>query len=181
MQDVPKKKHGVFVGRVSPLHRGHERAIQEMLQDFGSDRSAIVIGSTNAPIAEKTPFTFDERKNFCEVVFPEIKVFGLPDFHNNTLWLAALDELLEEEGIDPANTLFYGGSPEDITFFEEAGRNVKIIDRHGGSSPSISATAIRSLLHKREYDRLDGLVDARIKEKIIELFEQRRHEIYGAN
>ncbi|MBI4118216.1 MAG: hypothetical protein HY455_01605 [Parcubacteria group bacterium] len=179
MINTQGKKYGVFVGRISPLHHGHAQAIEAMLQDFGHECSTIVIGSTNAPIAEKTPFTFDERKSFCEAIFPEVRVLGLPDFHNNEAWLAALDRLLEEQGIDPSSTVFYGGSGPDIAFFEADGRSVEIVDRYGDSSLSISATDIRQFLRRKEYEKLDGRVDPRIREQVIELFEKRRHEIYG--
>ncbi len=103
-----------------------------------------------------------------------MKVVGLPDYKTDTEWLSALDDMIRLAGIDPASVVFYGGCDEDIRFFTDAKRNVKIINRFDGSTPKISATEVRdALIHGRP---LDGLVNQTLQSKIRDLFTKKWEE-----
>ena len=82
-----------------------------------------------------------------------------------------LDDLLIASNLDPSKTIFFGGCDEDITFFIEAGRKCKIINRFDGTTPKISATEIRDSLI---YDRsLDGKINPIIENDLRICFKEK--------
>ncbi len=138
---------GVFIGRMCPIHLGHEAVIRMMLEKCGIKKSLIIIGSSNAPLSWRQTFSYVERRAFIKKIFPEIKVVGLPDYFQDEIWLTALDDLLVVAGFDLKKTVFFGGSAEDLRWFVRKGRKIKIIDRSlGKESPKISATEVRKAL-----------------------------------
>ena len=64
-----KIKHGVIVGRFQPIHNGHVKFINEVLEKV--EKLTIFVGSANISGSLKNPFTFNRRKEFinaCRVV-----------------------------------------------------------------------------------------------------------------
>jgi len=84
----------LFPGRFQPLHKGHEKAIKDLLKKY--QKIVIAIGSINKPRSYKNPFTYYERKKMFEIVFfteikkGRIKVIGIKDYHNDEKWAYAL-------------------------------------------------------------------------------------------
>lgn len=147
---MENKKFGVFVGRVCPTHLGHEKVIGEMIAECGINNCMAVIGSSNSPISIRNLFSYEERRGFLKMIFPELKVVGLPDYLTDQEWFIALDDILTVWGINPDEVIFFGGCEEDIHFFFEFNRKCKIVNRFDGSSPKISATEVRDgLIEKR--------------------------------
>lgn len=138
--------HAVFCGRFNPLHRGHEAVIHSMRRDFLDKDITIAIGSTNVERSLRNPFLFEERKEFFDIVFPTLAVIALPDYTTDHEWLAALDAALLKKSITPEACVFFAGSEVDVPFFLHAGRPVRIVDRHSGATPLISATVVRDTL-----------------------------------
>ena len=165
------KKYGVYVGRFNPLHVGHCAVIENMLKAYGLSKSIIVVGSSSAIFSLRHFFSYHERVQFIRKVFPDIKVVGLPDYHNDVEWLAALDDILHAAGIDPKDVTFWGGCQEDIRFFCDDGRDYNIWNRFDGTSTKISATEVRDALI---FDRsLDGLVHPKLALDLKKLFKER--------
>lgn len=159
--------YGIFVGRFCPLHLGHEVVIQKMLADCDS-QSLLVIGSSNAGCSLRHFFSYEERRAFIHLLFPELKIVGLPDYTTDAEWLLALDDILLAMGINPTEAVFYGGCTEDIDFFLSAGRQSAILNRFDGSTPKTSATEVRdALIHDRS---LDELLNPIIQQSVRELF-----------
>lgn len=169
----PMETSGFFVGRFNPIHAGHERVIDHMLDSCGPANSTVVIGSSNAPTSMRHFFSYSERRGLIKQLYPDIRVIGLPDFENDDDWLLAMDDLVS--GVDGQHEpLFFGGSEEDVRFFTAAGRAVKILNRFDGTTPKVSASEVRdSLLHKRP---LDGLLNPAISEFVVGLFWERWEE-----
>lgn len=158
---------GIFVGRMCPIHLGHELVIKEMNRECGNN-SLVIIGSSSAPISLRHFFSYEDRRGFLRRMFPDQKVVGLPDYQTDQEWLTAMDDILVVAGINPAEAVFFGGCEEDIRFFLEAGRKYKILNRFTGETPKISATEVRdSLIHNRE---LDGLLNPIIAEEVKNTF-----------
>jgi len=173
-RDTVQDTFGVFVGRMSPLHYGHQRVIEKMVDRHGRERSLAILGSTNVPLGPRHFFTFEERLRFFKTVFPEVRVTGLHDLNDDGEWLVLLDEFLKEHVIDPDKAIFYGGCAEDLTLYATLGKKkTYVVDRFEDGRPVISATEIRKLLSEQKYDELDGLMDERIKEDVIKVFEDR--------
>ncbi|KKR84025.1 MAG: hypothetical protein UU31_C0011G0003 [Candidatus Uhrbacteria bacterium GW2011_GWA2_41_10] len=163
---------GVFLGRICPLHLGHEAIIEKMIETCGIENCLVIIGGSNATLSLRYFFSYAERRQFLRAVFPGIKVVGLPDFkEDNNQWFTALDDILTLGGFDPKEVRFFGGCEEDVEFFLEAGRKVSIVNRFDGSTPKISATEVRdALLQKRN---LDGLLNPTIQQMVSEVFHRK--------
>ena len=165
------KKPAVFVGRFNPIHNGHEAIIRGMIEKHGLESCLLVIGSSNAPASLRHFFSYHERKQFIQKVFPGLRLVGLPDYRNDEEWLAALDDILRLAGMEPAGTTFFGGCQEDIRFFLDDGRECTILNRFDGSAPKTSATEVRDALIAGR--PLDGLVHASILEEMQNLFKEK--------
>jgi cytidyltransferase-like protein len=162
--------HGVYCGRFNPIHAGHEKVINEMLEHFGTERSRIVIGSANSPQSLRHFFSYEERRSLIKTIFPDICTLPLGDFAtSDDEWMLALDDLLISSGMDPKKTVFYGGCEEDIAFFIKRERMHHILNRFDGTTPKVSATEIRDgLIHDRT---LNGFLNTAIEERVRNLFK----------
>jgi len=163
---MKKNKFGCFVGRMCPIHLGHKKIIEKMMDE--AEKCLVVMGSANHALSMRHVFSYEERRNLVKKIFPSMPVVGLADFSTDGEWIVALDDILSAAGMDPAETVFFGGCQEDIQFFLDAGRKTAILNRFDGSTPKISATEVRDAL---VYGRsLDGLLDPLIQQEVKELF-----------
>lgn len=137
------------MGRLCPIHLGHERIINKMIADCGEENCLVVVGSSNTPMSLRHFFSYEERRDFIRKVFPKIKIVGLPDYRSDSEWLKALDDILALAGLDPGEIKFFGGCEEDVRFFMETNRSVTVLNRFDGSGPITSATEIRDCLIER--------------------------------
>lgn len=172
-----KDKFGVMVGRFSPLHKGHERIINTMINTYSAGNVLIVIGSTNCTLNSRNFFTLEERKSFFKILYPNIRIVGLQDFHNIPKWLHSLDKLLVHNNINPHETKFFGGSYKDVAFFVESGRSVGIADRYEDSWSKVSGTHVRQCLLSGRFKDLDLLLNSRIKDQVMRIFKNRYNQL----
>jgi len=169
---------GVFVGRMCPIHVGHEAVIREMMRACGGERHClIVLGSSTAEFSMRNFFSLGERVRFLARLFPTLRVAGLPDYGDDATWMAALDVLLFGSGVSPGAVTFFGGCEEDVRFFFAAGRRVEILNRFDGTTPRVSATEVRDALITGRL--LDGLVNPEIAWEVQEAFRRKRERLSG--
>jgi nicotinamide mononucleotide adenylyltransferase len=142
-----------------------------MLASTGSEQSMVIIGSSNAPFSLRNFFSYSERKSFLRAIFTEVRVMGLPDFQSDELWLEALDDQLEAAGFDPRKAVYYGGCEEDVRFFIEDGRKVKILNRFG--KVQVSATMVRDRLIHKQYQEVKQVLNPLISDLVIETFARK--------
>lgn len=161
---------GVFVGRFSPMHLGHQLLIQKLLEEFG-ERHLILIGSCNHSISFRHLFSYQDRCEFIRTIFPSARILGLPDFDDDNEWFRQLDDTMAIAGIDPAQATFTGGCIEDVSFFIERARAVRIFNRFNGETPRMSATEVRDALI--EHRSIDAFVDPRLLQSITQRFHER--------
>jgi cytidyltransferase-like protein len=165
------KTPAIYVGRFNPVHKGHTKVIDTMLAKHGVENCMLVIGSSNAAFSLRHFFSYNERRNFIKKIFPDVRIVGLPDYHNDTEWLAALDDIISAAGMNPQEVTFFGGCQEDIRFFLDDGRKAEILNRFDGTGVKISATEVRDALI---YDRpLHDMVHADIHHEIKALFKEK--------
>ena len=164
------RRFGVYVGRLSPMHLGHQAQIDGLLRDFGDDH-LVLIGSCNKAISFRHLFSYQDRAAIVHAVYPGLRLGPLADFEDDPCWFRALDDILQLAGINPAAATFVGGCQEDISFFIDAGREVKILNRFGGETPKVSATEVRDALIERR--SIDGMVDPRVHDLIRTTFDKR--------
>ncbi len=164
-------KSAVYVGRFNPIHLGHASVIEKMLEQHGVENSLVIIGSSNTPQSLRHFFSYEERKSFIKKLFPNIKLVGLPDYANDSAWFSALEDILTLGGMELSKTMFFGGSKEDIRFFEDAGYETEIINRFEGTHARISATEVRDALMLNK--SLDGLVHDHIQADLKKMFGEK--------
>jgi cytidyltransferase-like protein len=70
---VVKKTVVIYAGRFQPFHRGHYDAYNRLCSKFGS--SNVYIGTSNDTSGEKSPFSFNEKKEIATTMF------GVPSSH----------------------------------------------------------------------------------------------------
>lgn len=164
-------RRGVYIGRLNPIHLGHEAVIKEMLGQFGAENCLLILGSSTSSFSQRHFFSFGERKNFVKKIFPELEIFGLPDFPTDEQWLFELDKLLLGKNFDPKDTVFFGGCEQDLVWFLETERQCQILNRFDGTTPIVSATQIRHLLASNE--PVDHFLNPLIVNEVKNLFDKK--------
>lgn len=96
-----KKKLGILILRVQPLHDGHKQLIQEARQNC--DNLIIIIGSANSPRTIKNPFTYREREidviTFLtsQDIAVGTYVYPINDYkYSDVQWLSDVAAIIEE-------------------------------------------------------------------------------------
>lgn len=133
---------GVF--RLQPLHNGHLSVINRMISEH--DVVTIGIGSSNKPVSDENPWSFDDRKAMLRNIYgSRIRILKLDDLDNDeeNAWV---DYVLEEAAklkIDRP-TFYYSGSEYDAHWYKNKFDNIIICDRE--KNEHLSGTIIRELL-----------------------------------
>lgn len=126
----------LVVGRFQPVHLGHVQLIRTAREACGE--VALAVGSTNAKLSLRNPFTFAERKQMLEAVFPGIAVYDVPDIHDREAWVAHVQRI-----VGPFDRV-YGNDENSQSLFEAAHVDVArpgLVDR-----AKWEATAIRAMM-----------------------------------
>ncbi|HUR63007.1 MAG TPA: adenylyltransferase/cytidyltransferase family protein [Candidatus Thermoplasmatota archaeon] len=77
---------GLVVGRFQPLHKGHAALIKAAQERCGA--IAIALGSTQAKLTLRNPFSAAERRQMLAAVYPSVPVFDVPDLNDPARWAA---------------------------------------------------------------------------------------------
>jgi len=151
-------KYAVYLGRFSPIHKGHQKVISKMVSKFGYKSSLLLIGSSVSKLGNRLFYTYLQRKNMIKKLYPKITVVGLPDYKDVypgdldfTQWHSNLWDIinLRFPTANIQNTVFIGGALNDVYFFKDSGYNVVIMDRY--DVDKMSATEVRQRLVLDEY------------------------------
>ncbi len=115
---------GLFVGRFQPFHKGHLKAIKEVLKQV--EELVIVIGSAQYSHNILNPFTAGERIVMIRRALEEaniknsrIWIVPVPDVHLHMLWVSAL------EGYTPHFDIVFSNEPLTKRLFIEKKYKVK--------------------------------------------------------
>lgn len=176
MSIMNPKEINVFLGRFSPIHKGHQIIIDKMINNYGVKNCMLIIGSSTS-LNERTPFTYAVRKKMIRLLYPKIKIIGIPDsnpkhelFDKSGMetWLHNLKEI--ERKLNGTFT-FYGGLSADIKYLSgEFKTNVissRIVD-----GQNISATEVRKRLSIGQYKTLHRFLDVRVIDFAIKNFKR---------
>ncbi len=170
-------KAGIFIGRMNPMHLGHQQMIEGVLNKFGNNH-LILVGSCNHPISVRHLFNYRDRTEFIRAVFPNLRIAPLPDFErDNETWFHALDDLIQLSGIDPRDALYIGGSHEDVQFYFDNGRNVEIVNRYSGPTVKVSGSEVRDALIEKRVSDIRKALDKRVFKLVKDRFDTRWNEI----
>jgi nicotinamide mononucleotide adenylyltransferase len=158
----------VFIGRLNPMHLGHQAIIQGMTE-ISLERPIVFVGSCNKPTSVRHLFNYEDRADFIKVVFSDkVRIMPLPDFDDDKVWFRGLDDLL---GQTLNKAVFIGGSVEDVEFYYKAGRKVHIVNRYSGITKNVNASEIRDALIQGR--SIEGLVDPRVAELVLKKYPER--------
>lgn len=156
----------IFLGRFSPIHKGHQMIIDKMINAFGIENCLIIIGSSTS-LNQRTPFTFEARKKMIKTLYPKIKILGISDINPELEFydLANLNNWFQQLKLVEINLkrkfIFYGGSRVDVEHLRKR-FNANILVNRFKDGLSISATKIRHGLIKGKHTLLPNFLDERI-------------------
>ncbi len=176
-----KKIIGVLLGRFAPFHLGHQKITRLIIDKHGMENTLLIIGSSNA-LTARTPYTFEQRKNLIQKIYPELNIIPLEDinphlnqFHVKTLdsWLLQLEDL--EQKLN-AKFKFYGGSHQDLWYLHKV-FEVEVLIHRDNEGENINSTKIRKLLELEEHDYLEKYVDKEIVNDLIEVHRNNLHRL----
>ena len=145
-------KRGLFVGRFQPIHKGHVKAIKDVLKQV--DELVIVIGSAQYSHRADNPFTAGERITMIrkaleseDIPLARFWIIPVPDIHIHMMWVA------EVVGYTPKFDVVFTNEPLTRRLFLEAGFKVKPVPFH--KRKIYSATEIRErMLNNESWEEL---------------------------
>ena len=145
-------RRGLFVGRFQPLHKGHLKAMKDILEEV--DELVIVVGSSQYSHTIENPFTTGERVVMIRRALSEGRVdssrywiIPIPDMHIHMIWVA------EVVGYTPKFDIVYTNEPLTRRLFIESGFKVKPVPFH--LREEYSSTEIRHrILHRKDWEEL---------------------------
>ncbi len=147
-----KFKHGLTIMRCQPFHKGHERIINQMLEEC--ENVTIILGSTQEHGTKTNPFEYEIRKKMIQNVYNDkrINIFGLPDIPNDDEWadyvLDAVSDNVRNTGA--VDALYCGTYYDGHWFSGKPHITIVIVDRTDKSFPYISATIIRDMWKSKD-------------------------------
>lgn len=136
----------MFVGRFQPFHKGHEYALEYILER--EDEVIIAIGSSQKNYTYDNPLTCGER---IEIIWHFLKkknlldkciICSIPDIHNNILWPHHVRVLV------PRFDIVYSGNNFVIMLFKEHNIPTHLIKEI--NKDNYSGTNIRKLILERK-------------------------------
>lgn len=71
-------KRSLFIGRWQPLHDGHKKLIQTVLDEG----KKVLVAIRDTPISEKDPYSVEERWVMIRRAFPDdklVRIISIPD------------------------------------------------------------------------------------------------------
>lgn len=77
-------QYGIFLGRFSPLHNGHNYTIDHIIADGLTP--VIIIGSAQDEGSAKNPYTTRQRMDMIHLKYPDMRVLLLEDQLNWDNW-----------------------------------------------------------------------------------------------
>lgn len=164
------------MGRMNPIHLGHEYVINRMVETHGEANCMIIIGSSNTKSGMRHFFPYSARREFIRKLYPTMRIVPAADFPLDSEWAQALTDTINAVfGADAVSAVqFYGGADDDVRYYIEAGHQAKVINRFDGTTPVISATEVRDLLVRNQ--PLAGFVNPKIQQDVEALFKKHWEE-----
>lgn len=119
----------LFIGRFQPLHKGHEYALNYILER--EDEVIVAVGSTQDNFTLNNPLTTGER---IEIIWEYLRsrnltnrviICSVPDINNNFVWPRHVMSLV------PKFDIVYSGNELVLMLFESAGVSVhRILEKN---------------------------------------------------
>lgn len=145
MKDMNLEECALMVGRFQPLHKGHTKVIQNMIED----NKHVVIGiGSKSTVNMRNPFSFSDRITMLYNVFGmRVRYVGLEDLNTSSKekWCNyVMDRVQNQLGLRPEH--FYSGSLDDADYFSPCFDDLQIVERD-----DTSATRVRNKIWDGDY------------------------------
>ena len=124
--------------RLQPLHNGHKKIIDTMLQE--NNQVILLIGSINKK-DNKNPYSFEKRLKMVKKIYSDaihskkLIVRGIKDINNPPKWVDYV-----KDTVHCPFDIYYCGNGQDGDLFQKKGIKIKQFDRN---ILPISGTLIR--------------------------------------
>ena len=162
-------KLGITVGRFQMLHKGHQMMIDKAIELC--DNVGVFIGSSQEYGTNKNPFTYEMRESFLRKIYGDgLRIYPLPDIGvgNNSKWGDyVLDNVIERFGESP-DLLISGKEERRIDWFDSV-KNLMIAELYLPKTVNISASKMREMLVKNEFDTWKEFCDERLWDSFSEM------------
>jgi bifunctional NMN adenylyltransferase/nudix hydrolase len=162
-----KKKIGVFIGRLQPVHNAHLAAINMALSEV--DHLIIVLGSDCTAKTIKNPWTSTERRKMLfaslnKKFVSKITFVSAKDYlYNDNMWLTALQCSMnvvyvgdKPYNIEDCDVTLYGHDKDRSTFYLHL--FPKWSFKETGDLGNVSATMVRECYFRKDLLTLKRLV-----------------------
>ena len=152
----------VYIGRFNPFHNGHAHVLSRALQR--SRLTIVLVGSAGQARSLKNPFTAAERKQMIEAYAKtvdgagELRVIPLRDYRTNTLWIEAVQSIVNETVKSVAlktnqiltDINLVGSDRDDTTWYLKSFPQWKqdLVDEHKHETDELSGTSVRKVLYE---------------------------------
>ena len=110
-------KYGIFVGRMQPIHLGHQHIIDTIIAD--GLEPIVILGSAQECRTEKNPYHPLERIHMVKLIYPGIKAYALDDADCWDEWYFKLTETIKLAVTDNLDevTIYLHDKLEDLQNF----------------------------------------------------------------
>ncbi len=143
-----KYEAGLAVMRAQPLHIGHIKLINRMLDEC--KKVIILLGSVQEQGTERNPYPYVLRKKMIQTVYkdnPQITVLGMFDINNPSQWAEFVLDFLQESLPDhPRPEVYYAGSEYDAQWFRKVFKHIVIENRIDYKFPYVSGSMVRDMI-----------------------------------
>ena len=195
MSENYKYDYVVFIGRFEPFHIGHQEVVQRALEI--AERVIILVGSSNQPRTIKNPWTFGNRKEMIESVFPEetsitselrlrrsrISILPLRDFRSdNNIWAAQVQEIVEADvnktfpwSDYPRKGALIGHEKDSSSFYLRMFPQWELVDHM--MNEVVHATDIRKLYFESNIRYLSSIVPEGVYKYLQEFKEKKEFKV----
>ncbi|RZK44834.1 MAG: NUDIX domain-containing protein [Hymenobacter sp.] len=170
----------VFIGRFQPLHRGHQEVIERARKL--SKNVLVLVGSAGVARSARNPFTWKERRQMINNIYPDVIVDCVHDHtYNDNAWILEVQQKVENLRSligDNAKIGLIGHAKDHTSYY------LKLFpDWHSENVEQVSplnSTAIREMLwssqDRHEKQEWAAIMDTRVFDWLMEF----RHSPEGA-
>ena len=110
-------KYGIILGRMQPMHQGHQHIIDKVISD--GLEPIVILGSSQEARTQKNPYHPLERIHMVKLVYPNIQVYAMDDSKCWDDWymrLKANIQLMVTEDLSEV-TIYLHNKLEDLQDF----------------------------------------------------------------
>ncbi|MDR1694835.1 MAG: hypothetical protein LBR70_06585 [Lactobacillaceae bacterium] len=146
-----KYKHGLCIMRAQPFHIGHERIVDNMLNDC--ELVTVILGSIQEHGTQRNPLNYTTRKKMIQNVYrnssdyARLKIIGLFDINNPGEWANYVYDFIVDSFPELSKPdVYYAGSEYDAHWFKRIFKNIIIVERVNTDFPFVTGNMVRDML-----------------------------------